>query len=45
MKNKKVIELIRTAISLAGDGGPSPFTDKEYDAMFDFLNNVEKIVD
>ena len=45
MKNKKIINLLRTAIELAGDGGPSPFTDHEYDVMFEFLDNVEKIVD
>lgn len=45
MKKKKIIELLRSAVSLAGDGGPQPFTDKEYDAMFKFLNDVEKILD
>ena len=45
MKNKKIISLLRTAIALAGDGGPSPFTNKEYDAMNKFLNDLEKIVD
>ena len=45
MKNKKIISLLRTAIELAGDGGPSPFTNKEYDAMNKFLNDLEKIVD
>lgn len=28
--------LLRTAIELAGDGGPNPFTDKEYNAMNKF---------
>ena len=45
MKNKKIISLLRTAIELAGDGGPNPFTDKEYNAMNKFLNDLEKIVD
>lgn len=45
MKNRKIINLLRTAIELAGDGGPSPFTDHEYDAMFKFLDDLEKIVD
>ena len=45
MKNKKIIGLLRTAISLAGDGGPEPFTAQEYDAMFNFLDDLEKIVD
>ena len=42
MKKKKIINLLRTAIELAGDGGPSPFNDKEYDEMFVLLNLVEK---
>lgn len=45
MKKRKIIELLREAISFAGDGGPEPFTDKEYDAMNKFLNDLEKIVD
>ena len=45
MKKKKIINLLREAVGLAGDGGPQLFTDKEYDAMFKFLNDVEKIVD
>ena len=45
MKNRKIINLLRTAIELAGDGGPSPFTDHEYAVMFKFLDDLEKIVD
>ena len=36
MKNKKIISLLRTAIELAGECGPNPFTDKEYNAMNKF---------
>ena len=45
MKKRKIIKLLREAVSLAGDGGPEPFTDKEYDAIFKFLDDLEKIVD
>lgn len=45
MKNKKIISLLRTAIELVGDGGLNPFTDKEYNAMNKFLNDLEKIID
>lgn len=33
--------LLRTAIELVGDCGPNPFTDKEYDEMNKFLNQLE----
>lgn len=41
MKNRKIINLLRTAIELVGDGGLSPFTREEYDEMNNFLNQLE----
>ena len=41
-KKEQILNNIRIAIQLAGDGGPSPFKDKEYDEMFALLNQVEK---
>ena len=38
-----IINMLREAISLAGDGGPTPFTDEEYEAMYNFLDNCENI--
>lgn len=40
MNDLDIINLIYTAIELAGDGGPSPFTDEEYNAMDSFLNRL-----
>ena len=44
MNKKKIINLLREAVELAGDGGPSPFTDNEYKEMYKFLADLEKIV-
>lgn len=40
-KKERILNNIRVAIQLAGDGGPSPFNDKEYDEMFALLDVVE----
>lgn len=40
-ERKNAIELLRCAISLAGDGGICPFTDEECDLMYKFLNEFE----
>lgn len=40
MNDLDIINLIYTAIELAGDGGQSPFTDEEYNAMDSFLNRL-----
>lgn len=42
MTDLEIIDLIDTAINLAGDGGPSPFTLEEYHAMDEFLNRLRK---
>lgn len=42
METIDVINLIRDAISLAGDGADVPYTDEEYDAMYDFLDYIEE---
>ena len=41
-KKERILNNIRIAIQLAGDGGTSLFNDKEYDEMFALLNQVEK---
>lgn len=42
MTDLEIIDLIDTAIALAGDGGPSPFTYEEYNAIDEFLNRLRK---
>ena len=41
-EKERAIACLRLAIDLAGDGGPMPFTEKEYELMYNFLD--EKIV-
>ena len=41
MTEVEIIKLLRHAIELAGDGGPQPFTEEEYDEMYRFLNKLE----
>ena len=41
MTDLEIIDLIGLGIELAGDGGPAPFTDEEYDEMNNFLNQLE----
>lgn len=44
-EKERAIACIRLAIELAGDGGITPFTDKEYDLMYrliDELSNVDE---
>ena len=41
MTRIEIINLLRLAIELAGDGGPALFTDEEYDEMNNFLNQLE----
>ena len=38
----EALNLISQAISLAGDGGCTPFTDEEYKAMYDLLDEIKK---
>lgn len=40
MTNQEIINLLYTAIELAGDGGLNPFTETELAAMNTFLNNT-----
>ena len=40
----EALNLISQAISLAGDGGCAPFTEEEYKAMYDLLDEIEKEV-
>ena len=41
MTQERIINLLKTAIELAGDGGPRPFTDEEETAMYNFLGQIE----
>ena len=43
MTEVEIIKLLRHAIELAGDGGPQPFTEEEYDEMYRFLNKLENL--
>ncbi len=36
---ERIINNLRLAIELAGDGGPQPFTEDEYNEMHEFLNS------
>lgn len=38
----EAINLISLAISLAGDGGCAPFTEEEYNAMYELLEEIKK---
>lgn len=40
-EKKRALICLRFAIELAGDGGPQPFTEKEYELMYRFLNELE----
>lgn len=41
-EKERAIACIKLAIELAGDGRPTPFTEKEYELMYRFLD--EKIL-
>ena len=43
MTEKKIINLLRIAVELAGDGGPLQFTEEEYGEMYNFLNKLENL--
>ena len=38
MNIDEIIDKIKFAIELCGDGGPSPFSTEEINEMYDFLN-------
>lgn len=38
----EAISLISQAIELAGDGGCTPFTEEEYNAMYELLEEIKK---
>ena len=42
MNKTKTINLIRKVISLAGDGADVPYTNEEYNAMYNLLDELEK---
>ena len=40
-ERERAIVCLEYAIELAGDGGYQPFTDKEYELMYQFLNEIQ----
>ena len=42
MTSIEIINLLRLAIELAGDGGLAPFTSEEYDEMNNFFKSIRK---
>lgn len=40
MDRNEIISCLYTAIDLAGDGGLQPFTEEEYEAMYNFLKEL-----
>ena len=40
MNREDIINCLYMAIQLAGDGGPQPFDDEEYEAMYNFLEEL-----
>lgn len=42
MTDLYIINLLDIAVQLAGDGGPSPFTFEEYEAMYNFINRLRE---
>ena len=41
MTQEQIINLLKEAIELAGDGGPQAFTDEEETAMYNLLEQIE----
>ena len=41
MTKEEIINLLKLAVELAGDGSSAPFTREEYDEMNNFLNQLE----
>ena len=44
MERTEIIKLIRESISLAHDASVIPYTDEEFDAMHDLLDEIENSV-
>lgn len=42
-EKERAIACIRLAIELAGDGGMTPFTDKEYELMYQLLDELSTV--
>lgn len=42
-EKERAISCIRIAIELAGDGGMTPFTDKEYELMYQLLDEMSSV--
>lgn len=40
MDRNEIINCLYMAIQLAGDGGPQPFYEEEYEAMYNFLEEL-----
>lgn len=44
-EKERAVTCIKLAIELAGDGGPMPFTEKEYELMHRFLDEKNLVVE
>ena len=40
-ERERAIACLKLAIELAGDGGMTPFTDKEYELMYKLIEELE----
>lgn len=43
-ERERAIVCLKLAIELSGDGGPQPFTEKEYELMYELLKELENNV-
>jgi hypothetical protein len=41
MNRNEIIDCLYMAVQLAGDGGPQPFEEEEYEAMYNFLEELK----
>lgn len=39
-QREQALNCLYMAIQLAGDGGPSPFDDEEYNLMYELINEL-----
>jgi hypothetical protein len=41
MNRNEIIDCLYMAVQLVGDGGPQPFEEEEYEAMYNFLEELK----
>ena len=42
MNNKRIASLLRSAIDLTNNGSTMPFSEKEYEELYDFVKKIEQ---